>query len=172
MADSYFKSDLDVLNFALTLEHLEATFYKQVVSGGKLSGNALKYLTIIRDHEVAHVDALTSAIQKAGGTPVKARQSYKFDALGDMNSQDGILKIAATLEPIGVMAYDGAAPSIQNKAYLAVAGQIVQVEARHASIVRATMAPDQNPVPAAFEGSLTPQQVLDKVTPVLGPEQK
>ena len=51
----FFKNDLEVLNYALTLEHLEAEFYKMVVAGGKLQGNALKYLMVIRDHEVTHV---------------------------------------------------------------------------------------------------------------------
>jgi len=72
---------------------------------------------------------------------------------------------------IGVMAYDGAAPDIQNKDYLTTAGSIVQVEARHAAVIRALMDPNSNPVPNAFEGTLTPPQVLDKVSPILGPEQ-
>src|SRR4028119_384463 len=46
-------NDIDVLNFALTLEYLEATFYEQVVAGGQLSGDVVRYLTVIRDHENA-----------------------------------------------------------------------------------------------------------------------
>jgi len=53
----FFKDDVEVLNYALTLEHLEAAFYVAAVSGGKLTSNVLKYLTISRDDEKAHVDA-------------------------------------------------------------------------------------------------------------------
>jgi Ferritin-like domain len=166
----FFKNDLEVVNYALTLEHLEATFYKMVVSGGKLQGNALKYLTVIRDHEVAHVDALTKAIQSAGGTPVKVRQSYNFAALGDMNTQDGILKIAEILEMTGVGAYNGAAREISDKTYLGVAGSIVAIEARHTAIVRALINPNANPVPKGFEAVTKPQDVLNAVGPLLGPE--
>ncbi len=166
----YFKDDIEVVNYALTLEHLEAAFYTMAVSGGKLQGNALQYLTVIRDHEVTHVTELTRAIRAAGGTPVKARQSYKFAALGDLNTQDGILKIAETLEMTGVGAYNGAAREIANKAILGVAGSIVAVEARHTAIVRTLMNPNGNPVPKSFEAVVKPQDVLNTVGPLLGPE--
>lgn len=166
----FFKDDLEVVNYALTLEHLEAEFYKGVVAGGKLQGNALKYLTVIRDHEVTHVTELTKAIQAAGGTPVKVRKSYNFAALGDMNTQDGILKIAEILEQTGVGAYNGAAREITNKAILGVAGSIVAVEARHTAIVRALINPNGNPVPRGFEIVTKPQDVLATVGPLLGPE--
>lgn len=66
-------SDLDILNFALTLEHLEATFYKRVVGGkyASLIGNALSVATAVKDHEVAHEDTLTKAIKAAGGNPYR-----------------------------------------------------------------------------------------------------
>lgn len=165
-------NDLDIANFALTLEHLEATFYKQVVASGKLQGKALQYLTVIRDHEVAHVAKLTTFIQQAGGTPVQAQAKYNFAAASpgaDINTQAGILAIANVFEPIGVMAYDGAAPLIKDKAtVLALAGQIVQVEARHAAIVKVLLDPNANPVPDAFAKSATPDQIFNLVKPVLG----
>ena len=166
----FFDNDLEVLNYALTLEHLEAEFYKMVVGGGQLQGKALTYLTIIRDHEVTHVTALTQAIQAAGGTPVKARRSYNFAALGDMNTQAGILAISETLEMTGVGAYNGAAPELNSKAILAVAGSIVAVEARHTAIVRVLLNPDGNPVPRSFAPVIPPQEVLNTVGPLLGPE--
>lgn len=164
----YFKNDLEVLNYALTLEHLENTFYAQVNAGGKLQGNAAKYLAIIGAHEKAHVDALTAAISKAGGTPVQPLAKYNFGAVGDMNSQAGILAIADILEPTGVKAYDGAAREIMDKAILGVAGQIVQVEARHAAIVKVLIDPNANPVPKAFEDKATPQEILDAIKPIIG----
>ncbi len=164
-----FENDLMVLNYALTLEHLESTFYKQVNASGKLQGNAAKYLAIIGAHEAAHVDALTKAITGAGGVPVKARKSYDFGKLGDLSTQAAILAVAATLEATGVAAYDGAAGEIASKAILGVAGQIVQVEARHTAIIRTLINPDANPVPKAFEDSLTPAQVFSAAGAVLGP---
>lgn len=167
----FFKNDLDVLNYALTLEHLENEFYKQVNGSGKLQGNAASYLKFIGAHEQAHVDALTAAISKAGGTPVKARKSYNFAPLGDLNGMAGILKASETLEQTGVKAYDGAATEIVDKGILATAGTIVQIEARHVAIIRALLDPNGNPVPKAFEDTLSPQEVLNAVTPLLGPEQ-
>jgi rubrerythrin len=167
----YFKNDVEVLNYALTLEHLEAEFYKLVVAGGKLQGNALRYLTVIRDHEIAHVNAITQGLQQAGATPVKARRSYNFAALGDLNTQEGILKISALLEATGVGAYNGAAREITNKTILGVAGSIVAVEARHTAIVNVLLNPNANPVPKAFEAVIKPQDVIAAITPILGPEQ-
>lgn len=166
----FFKDDVEVLNYALTLEHLEAAFYTMVVAGGKLSGNALKYLTVIRDHEVAHVDAIAKGLMQGGATPVKARKSYDFAKLGDMNTQDGILKIAAILEATGVGAYNGAARELTNKTILGVAGSIVAIEARHTAIINVLLNPNANPVPKAFEAVTKPADVLAAVGPILGPE--
>lgn len=163
----FFKNDLEVLNYALTLEHLENNFYRTANASGKLQGNAAKYLAVIGAHEKAHVDALTAAISQAGGTPVKELPRYNFSVLGDPNTQEGILKIAGVLEPTGVMAYDGAAREITDKKILGVAGQIVQVEARHAAIIRVLINPNANPVPQAFEGKATPQQILDAIKPII-----
>lgn len=170
MAAPFFKDDLEVLNYALTLEHLEAAFYTKVNGSGKLSGDPATYLKVIGDHENAHVQALTDAISKAGGTPVKARASYDFSSLGDISTQAGILQASMTLEGVGVKAYDGAAREITDKGILGVAGQIVQVEARHAGLVRTLVDPTKSPAPQ-FEDKATPQQILDIVTPLLGPEQ-
>lgn len=168
----YFKSDVEVLNYALTLEHLEANFYNTVVAGGKLSGNALKDLTIVRDDENAHVQAISQGLTQAGATPVKARKSYDFSPLGDMSTQDGILKIAAILEETGVSAYNGAAREITSKKILAVAGSIVAVEGRHTGVINALLNPNTAPTPnGAFEKVTKPADVIAAVTPVLGPEQ-
>lgn len=163
----FFMSDIEVLNYALTLEHLENNFYRTVNAGGKLQGNAAAYLKVIGAHELAHVNALTAAIRMNGGTPVTELPRYNFAPLGDINTQAGILAIANVLEPTGVRAYDGAAKEIQNKAFLSVAGQIVQVEARHAAIIKTLLDPNANPVPLAFEGMSTPQQILAAIMPII-----
>ncbi len=168
-ASPIFPTDLDVLNYALTLEHLENAFYQQVLASGKLQGNAAKYLAIIGAHEQAHVDALTAAIRGAGGMPVKPRKSYAFAKLGDLNTQAGILAVAEKLEATGVAAYNGAAREIASKAILGVAGSIVAVEARHTAIIRALLNPNANPAPKAFEDLLSPATVVGAIAPILGP---
>lgn len=157
-------SDVEILNFALTLEHLEAEFYKMAVAGGKLSGEALPILTAIRDHEVAHVDALSKVVTSIGGTPAAAQASYNF---GDMSNQDLILATAETLEGVGVGAYTGAAPLIKDKAaYLPTAAAIEQVEARHYAAIRYLRGSD--PAPEAFGPTKTVDEVTAAVKPILG----
>ena len=56
------KSDVKILNYALTLEYLEAAFYAEAVSKGKLSGIAAKFAQVVAAHEAAHVDALQKAL--------------------------------------------------------------------------------------------------------------
>jgi hypothetical protein len=150
--------DVDVLNFALTLEYLESDFYRRSRAGlgGSLSGLAKKF----GDEEAAHVDAITAAIKKLGGKPV-AKPAFKFPAISEKN----FLKLAVTLEDTGVGAYNGAAPSIKSTEVLAAAGSIVQIEARHAAIVRSRAG--QQPAPLAFDKALSKQQVLKAAGPFL-----
>jgi rubrerythrin len=164
----FFNSDLEVVNFALTLEHLENAFYKMVNGSGTLQGDAASYFMVIGAHEQAHVDALTAVVRHLGGTPAEEQASYNFGALGDTSSPEGILSIAETLEHTGVMAYNGAALEIIDKSILANAGAIVNVEARHTAIIRVLIDPNANPAPLAFEESATPQEILDMIQPILG----
>ena len=178
----FFKNDLEIANYALTLEHLENTFYKTVNGSGKLSGKAATYLRIVGQHEQEHVDFLTNFIRQAGGTPVAAARGYDFAKLGDLNSQAGILKVAEMLEQTGVLAYDGVAFEIKDKQILAAAGSIVAVEARHTAAIRTLLTAQQSPtnagaavpsgnvempVPNAFEKVLRPQEVLAAVGPII-----
>jgi len=152
--------DVDILNFALTLEFLEADFYN--VTGKKvgLSGKAKTLAREIGDHEAQHVDALKATIKKLGGTPVK---SPKFSF--PVTNQQGFLKLAQTLEDTGVGAYNGAAPAIQSKDVLAAAGSIVQVEARHAAAIRNLRG--SKPAPFAFDKAIMKADVLKAVTPLI-----
>ena len=156
-------TDVDILQFALTLEHLEARMYKEMLAKNILTGKELGYFENFGSAEAAHVTALVAALTKAGAQPVQAKASYNFPAF---NNRGDILNFAKVAEDIGVGAYQGAAAAITNKAYLAAAGSILQVEARHATVINILIGTD--PVPAAFTSSLTVQQVLDKVNPVLG----
>ncbi len=157
-------TDVDILNFALTLEHLEARMYADMVATGILTGKESQYITTFGEQEAAHVTGLTDALNAVGATPAQAQDSYNFPAF---NNRGDILNFAKTAEDIGVGAYQGAAAAIDNKDYLAVAGSIVQVEARHAAIINLLIG-SGSPVPAAFTSSLTVDQVLEQVNPILG----
>ncbi|HEY0066709.1 MAG TPA: ferritin-like domain-containing protein [Flavisolibacter sp.] len=140
-------SIIDVLNFALTLEHLEAEFYKRAVSTSGLvpPGAPMGALTTIRDHEIAHVNFLRTAIQGAGGTPVSMPT---FDFTGGNGSNNGpyanvfsnydtLLAVSQAFEDTGVRAYKGqAAALMSNNDVLTAALRIHSVEARHASHIR------------------------------------
>jgi rubrerythrin len=152
--------DLEILNFALTLEYLEAAFYEEALSKAKLSGETKKLAQEIGDHEKQHVDALTGAIKKAGGKPVAA-PAVKFP----LKDEASFLKLAQTFEDTGVSAYDGAAPMISSTEVLAAAGSIAQVEARHAAAIR--MLNGDQPTRGAFEPTLKKDEVLKAVKPFI-----
>ncbi len=151
--------DVEVLNFALTLEFLEAEFYTRGQSL-KLGSDAMALAQEFGGHEQEHVDALTSTIKDLGGTPA-AKPTFKFP----IKDEESFLDLAQTLEDTGVSAYNGAAPSIQSTDVLAAAGSIVQIEARHAAAIR--LLREQNPAPDAFDKALEMQAVLSAVKPLI-----
>jgi hypothetical protein len=153
--------DLDILNFALTLEYLETDFYKVKSKSVGLSGQAKSLATLFAEEENAHVQALTKAISTGGGKPVK-KPTFVFP----VTNQASFLKLAYVLENTGVGAYNGAGPSLVNKAYLAAAGSIVQVEARHAATI--ALVTNQKITPdGAFDKPLSKAQVLKKAGPLI-----
>jgi hypothetical protein len=138
---------ISVLNFALTLEYLEAEFYTRAVAAPGLipAGTAMAAITTIRDHENAHVAFLRTAIQGAGGTPV-AKPTFDFTAGNGNNmgpyanvftNYDTFLAVAQAFEDTGVRAYKGQAGAlISNNDVLTAALRIHSVEARHAAHIR------------------------------------
>ena len=154
-------SDVDILNFALTLEYLETDFYQSKAKQIGLTGEAKSYAKDFGAEEAAHVAALTKAIKAAGGKPVK-KPTFAFP----VTDQKGFLTLAYTLENVGVGAYNGAGPSLKSKQLLAAAGEIVQTEARHAATV--AMITGQSITPnGAFDKPLTMKQVLAKAGPLI-----
>ena len=137
---------VDVLNFALTLEFVEAGFYNQGVSTSGLvpSGNA-NYIQQITNDETKHVAFLQTVIKSLGGTPVTAPTA---DYTGGNNKGNGpfptvfsnfdtFLAVAQVFEDTGVRAYKGQAPALLgNQVVLTAALGIHAVEARHASAIR------------------------------------
>lgn len=132
---------LDVLNFALTLEYLEAEFYIMGLdAGGLLSGRARSIVEQISQHENAHVEFLKTAISGSGGTPVD-KPTFDFTAGGAFadvfSNPDTFLALAQAFEDTGVRAYKGQAANLMGSGdVLQAALQIHSVEARHASEVR------------------------------------
>ena len=148
-------TDVDILNFALTLEYLETDFYKVKAKSLKLSRAVRDVAAEFGDQEAQHVDALTTAIQGARGMPAK-KPTFVFPA----TDEKSFLGLADALENTGVGAYNGAGPAIQNVALLAAAGSVVQVEARHAATIGLRPS-KQSVVPnGGFDKPLTKQQVL------------
>ena len=126
------KQDLEILNYALTLEYLEAEFYAKVIDSGLVKDPKIGDLAkSIGESEQAHVDALTKTIESLGGTPVKAPKT-KFEPVLEQGLET-VLMTAATVENLGAAAYLGQAGRIMNKDVLAAALSIHSVEARHAA---------------------------------------
>jgi|SRR5579884_80050 len=166
---SPFKGPVDVLNYALTLEHLEATFYRDGLSkfanqdylNAGLQTSVRDYITQIGTDETAHVDTLTKVIGSLGGTPVK-EATYNFG----YTNLTGFLKVAAALENTGVAAYTGAAQYlISNDQLLTAALTIHGVEARHAAYLNVVTG--TSPFPAAFDAPKTPAEVLKIAGPFI-----
>ena len=149
-------SDVAILNFALTLEYLEAAFYNEAVSKGALKGETLKFAKVVQAHENQHVAFLKKAL---GSSAVK---QPTFDFKGSTASMATFQKTAMALEDTGVSAYAGQGPLIKNKQITAAALSIHSVEARHASWIREILGKGANPVPApaAFDPAKTMKQIL------------
>ena len=153
-------SDVDILNFALTLEHLETKFYEEAKSRAGAKGELKSLIDLIAKDEAQHVEALTATVKQLGGKPV-AEPKFDFE----YNDTAGFLKLAQTFEDTGVSAYNGAGPAIKSKDVLAAAGSIVQVEARHAAAIRVQNG--EEPSPEAFDPPLDEKQVLKAVEPFI-----
>jgi hypothetical protein len=151
--------DIGIVNFALTLEYLEAAFYEKGLSLG-LSSDTKAFAEEFGKDESQHVDALTGTVRQLGGKPA-AMPTFTFP----VTDEASFLKLAQTLEDTGVSAYNGAAPAIQSKEVLAAAGSIVQIEGRHAGIIR--LLNGVEPAPDAFDKTLTEGQVLAAVKPLI-----
>lgn len=175
--------DVDILNFALTLEYLEASFYTEALGGagttgvpssqgvfdedeitgskvfagfgGRIRSTAYDYLTDIRDHEVTHVDFLVGAL---GSAAVRAC-TFNFSAA--LGSVESFIRTAQVLENTGVMAYDGAIRYVDAGDNLQNSAQIATVEARHAAYLN--LINRESPFPTAFDMGKLPSQIIAAV---------
>ncbi|MDB5643869.1 MAG: Tat (twin-arginine translocation) pathway signal sequence containing protein [Hyphomicrobiales bacterium] len=143
--------DLGVLNYAYALEQLEAAFYTQVLATPYAGMDRYEraILSDIRGHEVAHRDLFKKAL---GGKRIPDL-SVNFSKV-DFRSRKSVLTTASTFEDLGVSAYNGGGQSIADPKYLAIAGSIVSVEARHAAVLRDLI--------AAWSPSFAGDDVVDR----------
>ena len=155
------KGDLAIANYALTLEYLEAQFYRDAADSGQLKGKVLDVAKRFGDHEQAHVDALKATIEQMGGTPAKKPRG-QFP----LESQDQILELAATVENLGAAAYLGQADKIKSKEILAAALSIHTVEARHAAALNMVIGKKITP-DGAFAKPASMDEVLKAVKPFI-----
>jgi len=164
-----FASPVDVLNYALTLEHLEAAFYRdglaaigrEGITSWGFQDTVYDNLVLIGEHEAEHVAVLTQVITDLGGEPV-AEATYDFgyeDAVG-------FIQVAQALEDTGVAAYQGAAQYLMESDELLTAALTIHgVEARHAAYI--ALLNSAVPFPEAVNPTLTPAEVLDIATPFI-----
>jgi rubrerythrin len=167
-------SDLAIVNYALTLEYVEADFYDQAVQSGEIKDRAVADLAKrIGESEHQHVDALTATVKKLGGTPTMKPATKFDDVIGGGPAK--ILQTAAAVENLGAAAYLGQAGRIKSKEVLAAALSIHSVEARHAAALNALTGrgfggngPLDGSLPdGAFAKAMTMDQVLAQVKPFL-----
>lgn len=155
--------DIDILNYALTLEYLEADFYATGVAKGFLSGRDLELITPIADHEKQHVDAVTTTVKALGGTPV-SKPKITYPA-GVFDNKANFLKTASMFEELGVTAYHGQVPLIKSADVLAAGASIAGVESRHAAVIATLIG--GNPFPNPIEKHATMAVILAAVKPLI-----
>ncbi len=154
------EGDIAVLNFALTLEYLEAEFYRKAMNGdfGRLNAGVQRFATLVHQHEQEHVDAIKATIPQLGGKAV-GMPKLKFPKL----NQRTFVRTAIVLEQVGVGAYGGAFPSLKLTPVKEAALAIHSVEARHAAYAR--LVAGTLPANHAFYPALTSEQVLKAAAP-------
>ncbi|KAB8291665.1 hypothetical protein EYC80_006465 [Monilinia laxa] len=161
-------TDVDILQFALTLENLETAFYQQGFAKFPdsdfaalgLSPQDITNLKMVGMTEATHVTTLMTAISAAGTQPV-APCTYNFN----FTTAQNMVATANVLENIGVSAYLGAAPLINSKAILTVAAEILTVESRHQTFIRT--ASKVSAVPSAFDTPLGIRNVFSLAAPFI-----
>ncbi len=182
-------NDVDILNFALNLEYLEAEFYTVATSGKNIGEAPYNIDTYgVGDHDFAYngsqvnfttsyginVGAIANEIaqderdhvvllRSALGKNAIAQPKIDLNALGfGFGNQNDFLKLARMFEDIGVSAYGGAAPLIKSKTILGYAARILATEAEHSGNLRLQV--------ATFGIATTKMDSVDIIPPPSGTE--
>ena len=154
--------DAAILQFAYQLELLEGNFYAAGVEAGLFKDAFLEQVIAIRDHEMAHADALAATLGDLGEeVPAEPNLIFPEDATAN---PENFLGYAATLEPVGIGAYQGAAPALKSKDILAAAISIHNAECQHRCAIN-IMNLVQPPNDLAFEEALPLEAVQKAVKP-------
>ncbi len=157
---SFGKGDIGILNYALTLEYLEAAFYNGASAANlPLSSQAAAFLKVVTKDENAHVAFLKTHLGS------KAAKEPKFDFKGTNTNAEMFMKTAQVLENTGVHAYSGQALNITAPAYVKAAVSILTIEARHASVIGLLNDPSGNSIApdGPFDVPFTAAKVLAAV---------
>ena len=154
--------DAAILQFAYLLEQLEGNFYAIGLDAGLFVNAFADQVAAIRDHEFAHVEAIAATLGDLGAE-VPAVPEFTFPA-GTFDDPATFLGLAATFEPVGIGAYQGAAPALESKDILAAAISIHNAECQHRAainVMNLIVPPNQ----VAFEEALPLQDVQAAVEP-------
>jgi Ferritin-like domain len=154
---SFGRGDVGILNYALTLEYLEAAFYNGAAAANlPLSAQAAAFLKVVTKDENAHVKFLKGALGS------KAAKEPKFNFKGTNTNAGMFMATAQVLENTGVHAYSGQALNIKSPAYVKAAISILTIEARHASVIGLLNDPSGEAITpdGAFDTPLTAAKVL------------
>ncbi len=185
--------DVKVLNYALTLEDLEADLYQQALlrltSGGTNAlGKTLpglgvsemepdvKYLRAFAPVEAKHRDFLRQSLNSLFSG--LATRSFRYDFGLETKSRPEVLDFMVTVERTGLQAYLGAIPHLKTTLFVAAAAAIQGTEARHTTaltIVQNALFNGDNPKPVAplatdnngIDKPLDPDAVLALVSPYI-----
>jgi hypothetical protein len=159
-AASSSSGDLGIVNYALTLEYLEAQFYAEVGKSGLFKGKTLSILKTFGAEEADHVAALHKVAMSLGKPAAKPTGKFPLKSAGQ------VAKLAASVENLGAAAYLGQAGAIQSKEILAAALAIHSIEARHAATLNLVL--KMSPTPdGAFAKPMTMAEVLKVVKPFI-----
>lgn len=130
-AATFGSGNTGVLNYALTLEYLESTFYTEAAKHHVAKGDKQleAYLKVTKRDEDDHVKVLKSVLGS------KAVKKPAFDFGDTVTDKAKFIATAYVLENTGVHAYHGQLTNIKGTAYLLAAAEIATVEGRHAGAI-------------------------------------
>ena len=179
--DDLAANDINALNYALTLENLEAYFYTTYLAmfnetdfeAANYSSTVYTYFTLIMNHEIAHVAYLNSTITSLGGTPVPPC-NYTFN----VSTVEEFIETARILENTGVNAYDGAIATLKyilknreklmfcsNLDLRTAAASVATVEARHAAYLNELLG--FSAFPDDLDNATQPAEIRDQISPFI-----